>query len=77
MGGIEHHKGVPLSLSVMCWRSGVPIEGRPKGSAERKGKASPLEAGRGKYPSPNPERVTSQSIEAKGQGSTQEAQRTY
>ena len=39
-------------------------------SAERKGKASPLEAGRGKYSPPvNPERVTSQSIEAKGQGS--------
>ena len=45
-------------------------EGRPKGSAERKGKASPLEAGRGKYyPPANPERVTSRGIEAKEQGS--------
>jgi hypothetical protein len=35
-------------------------EGRPKGGAEGKGKASPLEGGRGKYSPPaNPERVTS------------------
>ncbi len=35
----------------------------------RKGKASPLEAGRGKYSLPaSPERVTSKAGEAKGQG---------
>jgi len=35
----------------------------------RKGKASPLEAGRGKYSPPvSPERVTSKAGEAKGQG---------
>ena len=40
-------------------------EGRPKGSAERKGKASPLEAGRGEYSPPaNPERVTSKGVVA-------------
>ena len=42
-------------------------EGRPKGSAERKGKASPLEAGRGKY-SPGPRKGHFGSTEAKGQG---------
>ncbi len=31
----------PLSLSVNCWRGGVPIEG------EQEGKARPLEARRG------------------------------
>jgi hypothetical protein len=36
-------------------------EGRPKGSAERKGKAGPSEARRGKYSPPAiPERVTSE-----------------
>ena len=38
-------------------------EGRPKGSAERKGKAGPLEAGRGKYSPPaSPEGVTSEAL---------------
>jgi hypothetical protein len=45
----------------------LKAEGRPKGSAERKGKASPLEAARGKY-SPGPESVTSQISGVKGQG---------
>ena len=29
-------------MSVICWRSAVPIEGRPKGSAERKGKVTKI-----------------------------------
>ncbi len=40
-------------------------EGRPKSSAERKGKANPLEAGRGEY-SPGPRRGHFECIEAKG-----------
>jgi hypothetical protein len=44
----------------------------------RKGKASPLEAGRGKYSSPvNPERVTSKAGEAKGQGFSLMKNRIY
>ena len=54
----------PLSLSVNCWRGG----GYPS-RVSRKGKASPLEAGRGRYSPPaSPERVTSKAGEVKGQG---------
>ena len=53
----------PLSLSVNCWRGGVPIEG------EQEGKASPLEAGRGKYSPPvSPERVTSKALKRRDKG---------
>jgi hypothetical protein len=41
-------------------------EGRPKGAVEGKGKASPVEAGRGKY-SPGPRKGQLESTEAKGQ----------
>ncbi len=38
-------------------------------SAERKGKAGPLEAGRGKYSPPaNPERVTSEGLKRRDKG---------
>jgi hypothetical protein len=44
-------------MSVICWRSGVPIR------VSSKGKAGPLEAGRGKDPpAANPERVTSEAL---------------
>ena len=44
-------------------------EGRPKRSAERKGKAGPLETGGGKHSPPaSPERVTSEALKRRNSG---------
>ncbi|MFH1624962.1 MAG: hypothetical protein ABID54_07375 [Pseudomonadota bacterium] len=46
-----------MSLGEICWSSGVPSR------VSREGKASPSEAGRGKYSPPaNPERVTAEAL---------------
>jgi hypothetical protein len=52
-----------LSLSEICWRSGVPIEG------EQEGESRPFEAGRGKYSPPaSPERVTPEALKRRDNG---------
>ncbi len=53
----------PLSLNDVSGSSGVPIE------VSRKGKAPPLERGRGKYSPPaNPDRVTARALERRDNG---------
>ncbi len=53
----------PLSLSEICWRSGVPIED------EREGESRSLGTGRGKYSPPaSPERVTPKVLKRRDKG---------
>ncbi len=55
----------PLFLSVICGKVGYPSR------VSRKGKAGPLEAGRGKYSPPaNPERVTLEALKRRNSGVT-------
>jgi len=53
-----------LLLSVICWRSGAPIEG------EQEGESQPFRGWKGQvFPACNPRKGHFGSIEAKGQGS--------
>jgi len=58
-----------MSSSTCLKAELLMAEGRPKGAVEGKGKASPLETGRGKYSPPaNPERVTSEGLKRRDKG---------
>jgi hypothetical protein len=68
----------PFSLSVMSWRSGVPIEGlRPRTDrrTQPNGRGKPaFHRLEGRSTPHDPENVTSRSTEAKGQGVSPETE---